>query len=150
MMKQVYSSSAVLLTLLTLSANAPKFVLGRVQGKAVGGGVGLASAVDHCFATKFAAVKLSELAVGIGPFVVGPAVERKLELGFAQLTIDATGRMQIGQHNIDCLYSEVFDSAEEMDNAINTLATKLANSSPEAMTELKKVLWKELRIGMTY
>ena len=69
----------------------PKFVIGRVQGKAVGGGVGLAAAVDHCFATKFASVKLSELAVGIGPFVVGPAVERKLGTsGFAQLTIDAT------------------------------------------------------------
>jgi len=56
----------------------PKFIIGRVQGKAVGGGVGMASAVDYCYATKFAAVKLSELAVGIGPFVVGPAVERKI------------------------------------------------------------------------
>ena len=68
----------------------PKFIIGRVQGKAVGGGVGVASAVDYCLATKFAAIKLSELAIGIGPFVVGPAVERKLGLAvMAQLAIDA-------------------------------------------------------------
>ena len=69
----------------------PKFIIGRVQGKAVGGGVGVASAVDYCVATKFASVKLSELAVGIGPFVVGPAVERKIGTSaMSQLAIDAT------------------------------------------------------------
>ena len=120
----------------------PKFVIGRVQGKAVGGGVGLAAAVDHCFATKFAAVKLSELAVGIGPFVVGPAVERKLGTsGFAQLTIDANSWKDANWAAQYGLYSEVFESTEEMDNAIHTLAAKLANSSPEAMSELKNVLW---------
>ena len=112
---------------------------------------GLAAAVDHCFATKFAAVKLSELAVGIGPFVVGPAVERKLGTsGFAQLTIDATSWKDANWAAQYGLYSEVFDSAEEMDNAINTLAAKLANSSPEAMTELKRYFGRELRIGTTY
>ncbi|MAO45797.1 MAG: enoyl-CoA hydratase [Crocinitomicaceae bacterium] len=121
----------------------PKFVIGRVQGKAVGGGVGLAAAVDHCFATKFAAVKLSELAVGIGPFVVGPAVERKLGTsGFAQLTIDATSWKDANWAAQYGLYSEVHDDAESMDNAVKTLAEKLASSSPEAMSELKKVLWK--------
>ena len=121
----------------------PKFVIGRVQGKAVGGGVGLAAAVDHCFATKFASIKLSELAVGIGPFVVGPAVERKLGTsGFAQLTIDATSWKDANWAAQYGLYCEVYDDAESMNNAVKTLAEKLASSSPEAMSELKKVLWK--------
>ena len=121
----------------------PKFVLGRVQGKAVGGGVGLAAAVDHCFATKFASLKLSELAVGIGPFVVGPAVERKLGTsGFAQLTIDATSWKDATWASSYGLYSEVFETAEEMDTSIQELALKLSKSSPEAMAELKKMLWK--------
>ena len=120
----------------------PKFVIGRVQGKAVGGGVGLAAAVDHCFATKFASVKLSELAIGIGPFVVGPAVERKLGTsGFAQLTIDATSWKDANWAAQYGLYSEVFDTAEEMDSTISTLVEKLSSNSPEAMAELKKVLW---------
>jgi methylglutaconyl-CoA hydratase len=120
----------------------PKFVIGRVQGKAVGGGVGLAAAVDHCYATKFASVKLSELAVGIGPFVVGPAIERKLGTsGFAQLTIDAASWKTAewaAQHG---LYSEVYSTVEEMDSAIESLTSRLASSSPEAMRELKSVLW---------
>lgn len=121
----------------------PKFVIGRVQGKAVGGGVGLACAVDHCFGTKYSAVKLSELAIGIGPFVVGPAVERKTGTsGFAQLTIDATAWKSAEWATQYGVYSEIFDTAEEMDAAIATLAGKLAKSSPEAMAELKKVLWK--------
>ena len=120
----------------------PKFVLGRVQGKAVGGGVGLAAAVDHCFATRFASIKLSELAIGIGPFVVGPAVERKLGTsGFSQLTIDASSWKTADWAAQYGLYSEVFNSSDEMDDAINSLAKQLASSSPEAMSELKKVLW---------
>ena len=121
----------------------PKFVIGRVQGKAVGGGVGLAAAVDHCFATKHASVKLSELAIGIGPFVVGPAIERKVGTsGFSQLSIDATAWKTASWAAQYGLYADVFDSTEEMDGAVNRLATKLASSSPEAMKELKKVLWK--------
>lgn len=120
----------------------PKFVLGRVQGKAVGGGVGLAAAVDHCFATRFASIKLSELAIGIGPFVVGPAVERKLGTsGFSQLTTDASSWKTADWAAQYGLYSEVFNSSDEMDDAINSLAKQLSSSSPEAMSELKKVLW---------
>jgi len=120
----------------------PKFVIGRVQGKAVGGGVGLAAAVDHCFATKHASVKLSELAIGIGPFVVGPAVERKLGTsGFAQLTIDATSWKSANWSAQYGLYTEVFETSEEMDVAISSLANELSHSSPEAMRELKTVLW---------
>ena len=122
----------------------PKFVIGRVQGKAVGGGVGLAASVDHCFATKHASVKLSELAIGIGPFVVGPAIERKVGTsGFSQLSIDATSWKTASWAAQYGLYADVFDNTEEMDGAVNRLATQLASSSPEAMQELKKVLWKD-------
>jgi len=121
----------------------PKFVIGRVQGKAVGGGVGLAAAVDHCFATKHASVKLSELAIGIGPFVVGPAIERKVGTsGFSQLSIDATSWKTASWAAQYGLYADVFENTEEMDDVVDRLATQLAASSPEAMKELKKVLWK--------
>ena len=121
----------------------PKLIIGRVQGKAVGGGVGMASAVDYCMATKFASVKLSELAVGIGPFVVGPAVERKIGMSaMSQLAIDAT-EWQTAQWAKDKgLYSEIFDSVDEMDTGISKLANTLASSNPEAMQMLKKVFWE--------
>lgn len=121
----------------------PKFVLGRVQGKTVGGGVGLAAAADHCFATKFASVKLSELAVGIGPFVVGPAVERKLGVsGMATLAIDARSWKSAAWAAEQGLFAEVFDDVDAMDEAVERLATELASSNPEAMTNLKRVLWE--------
>ena len=121
----------------------PKLVIGRVHGKAVGGGVGVASAVDYCVATKFASVKLSELAVGIGPFVVGPAVERKIGTSaMSQLAIDAT-EWQTAQWAKDKgLYTEVYETADEMDEAISELSNKLANSNPEAMSMLKQIFWK--------
>lgn len=121
----------------------PKLIIGRVQGKAVGGGVGLASSVDYCFATKFASVKLSELAVGIGPFVVGPAVERKLGLsGMSELAINATEWRDAQWANNRGLYNHIFDTVEEMDEAILQLVEKLKNSNPEAMALLKQVFWK--------
>jgi methylglutaconyl-CoA hydratase len=121
----------------------PKFIIGRVQGKAVGGGVGLASAVDYCYATKFADVKLSELAVGIGPFVVGPAVERKIGLSaMSQLAINATEWRSAQWAYKQGLYAELFDTIEEMDLEITKLALKLAKSNPQAMTMLKKVFWQ--------
>src|ERR1044071_2629580 len=95
---------------------APKFVIARVQGKAVGGGVGIASAADYTFAVEGASVKLSELAVGIGPFVVGPAVERKIgKSAFCQLTIDATEWHSAQWAKEKGLYAEIFSSAVEMD-----------------------------------
>ncbi len=121
----------------------PKLIIGRVQGKAVGGGVGIASAVDYCYATKYASVKLSELAVGIGPFVVGPAVERKIGTSaMSQLAIDATEWRDAVWANNMGLYAEVYGSIEEMDDAINTLAGQLVNSNPEAMRLLKRVFWE--------
>lgn len=120
-----------------------KIVVGRVQGKAVGGGVGIAAAVDYCFATKFADVKLSELAVGIGPFVVGPAIERKIGLSaMSQLALNATEWRSASWANKKGLYADVFDSTEEMDQAIQKLAEKLSSSNPEALTKLKEIFWE--------
>ncbi len=120
----------------------PKLIIGRVQGKAVGGGVGLASATDYCFATKYAAVKLSELAVGIGPFVVGPAVERKIgNSAMTQLAYNATEWRDAEWARTKGLYADIYDSVEEMDAAIAELANKLANSNPEAMRMMKQAFW---------
>ncbi|MCC5918351.1 MAG: enoyl-CoA hydratase/isomerase family protein [Cryomorphaceae bacterium] len=122
---------------------ASKLIIGRVQGKAVGGGVGVASSFDYCFATEHASIKLSELAVGIGPFVVGPAVERKAGLsGMSELAINATAWRDADWAKTKGIYNEVFETVEEMDAHINELAAKLATSNPEAMTELKKIFWR--------
>ncbi len=120
-----------------------KLIIGRVQGKAVGGGVGLASAVDYCIASKYASVKLSELAVGIGPFVVGPAVERKMGLSaMSHLAINAT-EFQTAKWAKDYgLFNEVFDTVEQVDDYINHLCKILVKQSDAAKTELKKILWK--------
>ncbi len=120
-----------------------KLIIGRVQGKAVGGGVGIASAVDYCFATKHAEVKLSELAVGIGPFVVGPAVQRKIGLSaMSELAINASSWRSSEWAMQKGLYNEIFDSHEKMDEAIQTLAAKLSKSNPAAMLALKKIFWE--------
>lgn len=121
----------------------PKLIIGRVQGKAVGGGVGVISATDYCFATTNAAVKLSELAVGIGPFVVGPAVERKIGVSaMSQLAINATEWADASWAQQKGLYTETFETIEEMDEAVATLAQKLNKSNPEAMRLLKQIFWE--------
>lgn len=119
-----------------------KFILCRVQGKAVGGGVGIVAAADYALATSFASVKLSELAIGIGPFVVGPAVERKMgKSAFTALAIDAATWYDAQWAKEQGLFTEVFDATESMDEAIDTLAKRLAASNPEAMAELKSTFW---------
>lgn len=121
----------------------PKLILGRVQGKAIGGGVGLASATDYCMATKYSTIKLSELAVGIGPFVVGPAVERKMGLSaYSELAINATEWRTPEWAKQKGLFNEVFDSIEQLDAYIEHFSAVLVKSNPEAMNELKKVFWK--------
>jgi methylglutaconyl-CoA hydratase len=121
----------------------PKLIIGRVQGKAVGGGVGIAAAVDYCFATRGADVKLSELAVGIGPFVVGPAVERKIGLSaMSQLAINATEWQSAEWAYQNGLYASLAGSEEDMDEEIERLVAKLAVSSPEAMKQLKQIFWQ--------
>jgi methylglutaconyl-CoA hydratase len=122
---------------------APKFVIARVQGKAVGGGVGLASAADYTLALSTASVKLSELAVGIGPFVVGPAVERKVgSSAFCQLAINASEWQTAQWAKEKGLYAEIFDEINQLDEAIHQLAQRLSTSNPEAMMLLKKAAWQ--------
>ncbi|MEN0054821.1 MAG: enoyl-CoA hydratase/isomerase family protein [Mucilaginibacter sp.] len=120
-----------------------KIIVARVQGKAVGGGVGLAAAADYCLATEFAAIKLSELAIGIGPFVISPAVIRKIGLSaFAQLTIRASD-FQAAQWACDKgLYNEVYPDITTLDAAVDELTEKLALYNPDALRELKQVLWE--------
>ncbi len=121
----------------------PRFIIARVQGKAVGGGVGIASAADYTLATEHAAVKLSELAVGIGPFVVGPAVERKIgNAAFCQLAINASEFQTAGWAKEKGLYADIFADIPQLDRAVNELAIKLAASNPEAMMLLKKAAWE--------
>ena len=120
-----------------------KFIVGRIQGKCVGGGVGFAAACDYTIALEGADVKLSELALGIGPFVVGPAVERKIgTAAFENLAIDATMWRNAEWARRKGLFSEVHSNIEEMDEAVQRLADTLAHSSPQAMWEMKKIFWK--------
>ncbi len=121
----------------------PKFIIGRIQGKTIGGGVGLASSCDYNFATIFSEIKLSELAIGIGPFVVGPAVERKIgTTATYELAIDATHFRSAQWAKEKGLFVEIFDTIELMDEAIYKLATTLASSNSEAMKEIKKIFWR--------
>lgn len=120
-----------------------KLIIGRIHGKCVGGGVGIASAVDYAIAVDTVEVKLSELAIGIGPFVVGPAVERKIGTSaFSQLAIDATLWRNADWAKKKGLFAEVHESVNNMDDSINRLANALTHSSPEAMAELKSTFWE--------
>ncbi|MDN3493850.1 enoyl-CoA hydratase/isomerase family protein [Winogradskyella bathintestinalis] len=120
----------------------PKFIIGRIQGKTVGGGVGLAAATDYCMATKFASIKLSELNIGIGPFVVGPAIERKMGLSaMSQIAIDANTFYKPEWAKQKGLFTHVFESTEELDEAVKNTAEHLCTYNTEAMLEMKKVFW---------
>jgi methylglutaconyl-CoA hydratase len=120
-----------------------KIIIGRIQGKAVGGGVGLAAACDYCFATEKASIKLSELTIGIGPFVIQPVVERKIGLAaFSELTIDATTWQTAYWAKEKGLFARVFESIKELDVEVDNLAFKLSSYNPEALLALKKMLWE--------
>jgi len=122
--------------------NAPKFILVRVQGRTAGGGVGIAAAGDYTFGLKNASVKLSELSVGIGPFVVGPVIERRIGFGpFAALAVDTDWRdaAWCERHG---LFARVFDDADAMDAALGLLAGALAASNPAAMASMKRAFWE--------
>lgn len=121
----------------------PKFIVARIHGKCVGGGVGIAAAADYAIAVEGSDVKLSELAVGIGPFVVGPAVERKIGTSaFSQLSIDASNWRNSDWAKRKGLFAELHPTIEAMDESIEKLVTTLSHSSPEAMAEMKKIFWK--------
>lgn len=120
---------------------APKFVVTRVQGKTAGGGVGLVAASDYALAVPGAALKLSELAVGIGPFVVGPVIERKIGLAaFSAMAVDAEWRsaewaLQQG------LYAEVLESETALDQRVRAFAARQAGYNPDAVRRLKETFW---------
>jgi methylglutaconyl-CoA hydratase len=121
----------------------PKLIIGRVQGKTVGGGVGLAAATDYCLATKYASIRLSELSIGIGPFVIEPAVSRKIGVtAMSQLTIDAEGLFSAEYAKNKGLYADVFETVEALDAAIKELAEKLSSYNPEALKQMKLVFWE--------
>ena len=121
----------------------PKVVIGRVHGKAVGGGVGLAAACDYCMATQYASIKLSELAVGIGPFVIGPAVERKMGVSaYSHMSLNATEWRTADWAREKGLYTEVFKTTEQLDEYIKHFSDKLITMNPEAMALLKRVFWE--------
>ena len=137
--KEFFSGFAMVINAIR---KAPKFVIARVQGKAVGGGVGLACAADYSIAHESSSVKLSELAVGIGPFVVGPAVERKIGTSaFSQMSMNATEWYSSEWALQKGMFASVHTTFAEMDDTINILTNKLSQSNPEAMAELKKVFW---------
>jgi len=122
---------------------SPKLFIGRIHGKTVGGGVGLAASCDYCFATTNASIKLSELAIGIGPFVIEPAVSRKIgKTAFTSMSLaahewkTATWAQQHG------LYDEVYESAERLDLELNTFAQRVSAYNPEALMEMKQIFWE--------
>ena len=120
-----------------------KLIIGRIQGKSVGGAVGLVAACDYAIAVREADVKLSELSLGIGPFVVGPVIQRKIGISaFSQLAIDATLWRNSDWAKKKGLFAEVHESIQNMDESIERLSNALAHSNPEAMKELKKIFWK--------
>lgn len=120
-----------------------KIVIGRIQGKCVGGGVGLAAACDYAIAMNDSEIKLSELSLGIGPFVVGPAVERKIgKSAFSQLAIDATHWRNADWAKKKGLFAETHETIQNLDESVYRLASSLAHSSQEAMADMKKMLWR--------
>lgn len=120
----------------------PKVIIGRIQGKTVGGGVGLVAATDYSFALPTASLRLSELAVGLGPFVVGPVIERKIgRAAFAALALDADWRdAEWGERH--GLYTRVMDTEAAMDSVLPAFAHRLVGMNPEAISQLKRVLWE--------
>ena len=123
--------------------NCKKLIVGRIQGKTVGGGVGLAAACDYIMATEAAAIKLSELSIGIGPFVIAPAVERKIGVAaLAELTLAAHEWRNAYWAQEKGLYSQVFETIKDMDKEMLIFSEKLASYNPEALFEMKKILWK--------
>lgn len=137
--KHFFSGFAVLIMAIR---HCPKFVIGRVQGKAVGGGVGVVAACDYVLATEAASIRLSELAIGIGPFVIGPAVQRKVGLAaFSELAIDAEWR-DAAWARAHGLYARLFPDISALDAGVAEFAAKLAGCHGEAMRRLKAVLWE--------
>lgn len=121
-----------------------KLIIGRVQGKAVGGGVGLIAACDYVFASETAAIKLSELTIGIGPFVIAPAVTRKIAVAaFSELSLAASEWKSAAWAKEKGLYAKTFHTIEELDEEIATFTKNLSAYNPGALQKMKAILWKE-------
>jgi methylglutaconyl-CoA hydratase len=129
--------------LINAMRECPKLILARVHGKVVGGGVGMVAASDYALATTTAQVKLSELEVGIGPFVVGPVIERKIGRGnYAALGIDAAAWRSAEWAHHRGLYAELQPDTAALDARLAALARQLAASNPEAIAAMKRILWE--------
>lgn len=138
--KKLFSGFA---NLINAMRTCSKLIIGRVQGKVVGGGVGLACACDYVLASVDASIKLSELTIGIGPFVIAPAIERKMgTAALSELSLNATEWKNAYWAREKGLYAEVFDNIKELDKEVDLLASKLASYNPKALSEMKKILWK--------
>lgn len=129
--------------LINTMRKCPKFIIGRVQGKCIGGGVGLVAAMDYAIGTQSADIKLSELSLGIGPFVIGPVVERKIGISsFSSLAINSGNWRTAEWARKKGLYAEIHEDKDNLDEAVDHLANKLAHSHLDAMTEMKKIFWR--------
>lgn len=129
--------------LINAMRSCKKIIIGRVHGKAVGGGVGIASACDYVFATNNASIKLSELAIGIGPFVIEPSVSRKIgKTALAEMTLAAHQWKSADWAKEKGLYADTFENTDNLDAALENFSSKLASYNPEALIEMKKVLWE--------
>ena len=121
----------------------PKLIIGRIQGKTVGGGVGIIAACDYCLATKHAEIKLSELNIGIGPFVVGPVIERKIGLSsLSQISLNPSKFFTTSWAKDNGLYAEVFENISQLDLAVQAFAEELCSFNQEAVNEIKKLFWR--------
>lgn len=128
--------------LINAMRKCPKFIIARVQAKAVGGGVGIAAAADYTLALNGASVRLSELMLGIGPFVVGPAVERKIgKTAFITMSIDAEWHDAFWAKQ-NGLYTKVFANNHDLDEAVSMLVKKIAACNLESISQMKKVFWE--------
>ncbi len=122
--------------------NCSKIIIGRIHGKAVGGGVGIVAACDYTFATIECNLKLSELEIGIGPFVIEPAVTRKIgKSAMTEMTLDSEWRTATWA-NQKGLFSKVYANQKMLDTEITVFAKKLASYNPEALSQMKKVFWE--------
>lgn len=129
--------------LINAMRSCKKIIIGRIQGKAVGGGVGIIAACDYALATQESAVKLSELAIGIGPFVIEPAVSRKIgKMAMSEMTLAAHEWKTASWAHQKGLYGKVLENQEELDKEVTIFSKKLANYNPDALTEIKKVFWE--------
>ena len=138
--KQFFSGFA---NVINAMRTCKKLIIGRVQGKTVGGGVGLAAACDYTLATEAASIKLSELTIGIGPFVIAPAVERKMGLAaLSELSLAAHDWKNAYWAQEKGLFAKVFESISELDKEVEFLAEKIASYNPKASEEMKSILWE--------